>query len=163
MTIPILIYATSLSSLGGIFYTTTKANIYAAPMVPQEHAPHFSVSIFHPTPFLGQEADCSLCIHAVLARLFHPSWSLPDCRLYYCCYSYVLQVQFSRRAPAQLSVRAGCHTDLNASEPQSMVPVVSPSLQFQSQNEHDLQMLGKCLNHAAPWMKQQPCKERKQR
>lgn len=67
-----------------------------------------------------------------------------------------------RRAPAEFSFKAGCHTDLNASEPQGMVPVVSPSLQLQSQKEHDQQMLGKCLNHAAPLMKQQPSKEIKQ-
>lgn len=102
MAIPVPIYATSLS-LEGIFYTVTKANIYAASMFPQECVPHFLVSIFHPTPFLYQEADCSLCIHAVLARLFHP-----DCRLCHCCYLYVVQVQLLRRAPAQHSVRAGC-------------------------------------------------------
>lgn len=72
MTIPIPIYATSLS-LEGIFYTVTKANIYAAFMLPQECAPHFLVSIFNPTAFLHQEADSSLCIDAVLARFFHPS------------------------------------------------------------------------------------------
>lgn len=167
MTIPIPIYATSLSSLEGIFYTVTKANIYAAPMCPQECTPHFLVSIFHPTPFLCQEADCSLCIHAVLARLFHPSLSIPDCRLYYCCHLHSVPgcclSTATQEGPAQLSVRAGCHTDLSASEPQGMVPVVSPSLQFQSQKERDQQMLGKCLNHAVPWMKQQACKERRQR
>lgn len=114
MTIPIPIYATSLSSLEGIFYTITKASIYAAPMFPQECAPHFLVSIFHPTLFPHQEVDCSLCIHAVLVRLFYTSISIPDCRLYYCCYLFVVQVQLFRRAPGQLSVTAGCHTDLNA-------------------------------------------------
>lgn len=79
-------------SLEGIFYTVTKANIYAAHMFPQEYAPHFLACILHPTPFPFQGADWPLCTHTVLGRLFQPPSCIQECRLYYCCHLHSVPV-----------------------------------------------------------------------
>lgn len=153
-----------------VFYTVTKADIYAASYVPTRICTIFP-SLHFSSHTLPISRGRPLTLHLCRARQTFLTifWSIPECRLYCCCYLHSVPVCCSSTVtqgrPHHSFVTAGYPIDVCMPvNPRVLsLPVVSPSLQYRGQKESDQQMLGKYLSHVMSWMKQQPCKKRKLR